>query len=272
MYLELFKVSSESASWTYDDKTWYTLDGRSSVAERIKMLQSVTRLTEQTRSRARYYPLKSNQELSITTPEMALQAYFDTLFFANNLTPEQMAAAGGTPAMGQEPYPTAYSYWSKKWQAQNSYKQFLASWTGTANVELLKLLPAGEEKGEKRFFVETKHLEILGEKPRPGIFYYTGFFTVGKTAEGWRITGGKLEPENLAWKLGGHQPWRADAEQVARVSGLGASIDKPLGTATIIENEDGTVTVIFVDEQGKESHQVTLVEPEDGIWQVLDKK
>jgi hypothetical protein len=203
---------------------------------------------------------------------MALQAYFDTLFFANNLTPEQMAAAGGTPAMGQEPYPTAYSYWSKKWQAQNSYKQFLASWTGTANVELLKLLPAGEEKGEKRFFVETKHLEILGEKPRPGIFYYTGFFTVGKTAEGWRITGGKLEPENLAWKLGGHQPWRADAEQVARVSGLGASIDKPLGTATIIENEDGTVTVIFVDEQGKESHQVTLVEPEDGIWQVLDKK
>lgn len=203
---------------------------------------------------------------------MALQAYFDALFYANNLTPQQMAAAGGTLGMGQEPYLTAYSYWSKDWQAINSYEQFLASWTGTANVELLKLLPAGEKKGERRFFVETKHLEIVGEKPRPGIFYYTGFFTVRKTTEGWRITSGELEPENLVWQLGGHQPWRADAEQVARVSGLGVGIEQPLGEVTTIENEDGTATVIFADKEGKEPHKVTLFKPEDGIWRVLDKE
>lgn len=32
------------ASWTYDGKTWYTLDGRSSPEGRIKMLQSMTKL------------------------------------------------------------------------------------------------------------------------------------------------------------------------------------------------------------------------------------
>lgn len=32
------------ASWTYDGKTWYTLDGRSSPEGRVKMLQSMTRL------------------------------------------------------------------------------------------------------------------------------------------------------------------------------------------------------------------------------------
>ncbi|MCR4443508.1 MAG: hypothetical protein NUV48_15350 [Peptococcaceae bacterium] len=246
-----------TASWTYDGKTWYTLDGRSSPGERIKMLQSVTRLTEQKPARAKYYPRVPEK---ITTPEMALQAYFDALYY------------GGPVSMSLEPYQVAYNYWSTEWQAKNSYDQFLTSWQNTANVELIKLLPAGEENGQPRFFVETKHLETVGEKPRTGIFYYTGFFTVRETAEGWRITSGELEPENLGWQLGGHQPWRADAEQVARVSGLGASIDAPLGEAVTIENPDGTVTVRFVDAQGKEIHKVTLYKPEDGIWRVLDNR
>ncbi|MEL7567021.1 MAG: hypothetical protein AAGU27_19360 [Dehalobacterium sp.] len=257
-----------TASWTYDDKTWYTLNGRSSPGERMKMLQLVTRLTEQNPARDKYYPRVPEK---ITTPEMALQAYFDALYFANNLTLNQMTAVGGTIGMEKEPYPTAYSYWSKEWQGQNSYEQFLASWAGTAHVELLKLLPAGEEKGEKRFFAETKHLEVVDEKLHTGIFYYTGFFTVGETSGGWRITSGELQPENLGWQLGGHQPWRADAGQVARVSGLGVSIDTPLGEAVTKENPDGTVTVKFVDIQGKDINEVTLYKPEDGIWRVLDK-
>ncbi|ATW23578.1 hypothetical protein [Candidatus Formimonas warabiya] len=257
-----------TASWTYDGKIWYILDGRSSPGERMKMLQSVTRLAEQQEAREGYYPRVPEK---ITTPEMAVQAYFDALYFANNLTLDQMAAVGGTLGMEKEPYPAAYSYWSKEWQGKNSYEQFLASWAGTAHVELLKLLPAGEEKAEKRFFVESKHLEVVGEKLRPGIFYYTGFFTVRETPDGWRITGGELEPENLGWQLGGHQPWRGDAEQVARVLGLGASIDTPLGEAVTIENPDGTVTVRFVDAQGKETGAVTLYKPEDGIWQVIDQ-
>ena len=94
---------------------------------------------------------------------------------------------------------------------------------------------------------------------------------MAETTDGWRITGGNLEPENLGWKLGGHQPWRADPEQVAHVE-LGANIDTPLGKAIIENNPDSTVTVRYVDENGKETHRAILVQPQDGIWRVLDKR
>lgn len=257
-----------TVSWTFDDKTWYTLDGRSSVDVRARMLQSITRLTPREPGGTKYYPRTPEK---ITTPEMALQAYFDSLYHAANLNPAQMAAAGGTVAMDREPYPTAYGYWSKEWQAENDYDKFLASWKGTVNVELLKLLPAGEADGRKRFFVETRHLEAAGEKPKVGYFYYTGFFTVAETADGWRISGGGLEPENPGWKLGGHQPWRGDPEQVALVE-LAGSIDAPVGKAVSENNADGTVTVKFIDSIGKETCRAVLVQPHDGIWRVLDKR
>jgi len=215
----------------------------------------------------KYYPRVPGK---ITTPEMALQAYFDALYYANNPNAARGAITGSI-GMGKEPYHTAYGYWSKEWQAGNNFDKFLASWDGTANVELLKLLPAGEADGQRRFFVETKHLEAAGEKPRLGYFYYTGFFTVAETADGWRITGGSLEPENLSWKLGGHQPWRGVPEMVAQVE-LAGSIDKPLGKAIVENNTDGTVTVKFVDSNGKETHRAILVQLQDGIWRMLDKR
>ncbi len=223
------------------------------------------RLTGDESVQRRYYPLVPEK---ITTPEMALQAYFDALSVAANLTMKQMNAAGGTIGMGLEPYPSAYGYWSREWQDKNSYSEFLNSWEGTANVELLKLLFAGEEGGQKRFFVETRHLEVVEDPPRVGQFYYAGFFTVSETAEGWKITGGELEPQSLEWKLGGHQPWRADPETVAFLE-LEPNIDEPLGKAVTDYNTDGTADVRFIDSEGNETHMAVLVQREDGIWQVL---
>ena len=205
----------------------------------------------------------------ITTPEMALQAYFDALSVASNLQPDQMGAAGGTVGMGLEPYPTAYGYWSKEWRDKHPYEEFVSSWRGTAGLELLKLLPAGTENGERRFFAEVKTIEAVGEKPRLGIFYSAGFFTVRETPEGWRITGGSLEPEKLGWKIGGHQPWLGDPEAVARAQ-LGGSIGDPLGEPVTENNPDGTVTVKFTDRNGNVNHQAVLVQREDGIWEVID--
>ncbi|GAB7387759.1 hypothetical protein BSNK01_15960 [Bacillaceae bacterium] len=217
--------------------------------------------------RTRYYP---QVPAKITTPEMALYAYFDALSLAANLTPEQMAAAaGGFLGMGEDPYRAAYGYWSKDWQAQHDFKDFLASWVGTGGVELLKLLPAGEADGGKRFFVETKHLEVVGEKPRAGYFYYTGFFTVKETADGWRITSGELEPQQLAWERGGHQAWRADPEMVARAE-LGGNGADPVEESVTEPNADGTVTVKFLDKKGNERKRVVLYRPQDGIWRVID--
>ncbi|MGB9904830.1 MAG: hypothetical protein ACPLQO_09225, partial [Desulfotomaculales bacterium] len=219
-------------------------------------------------ARQKYYPRAPEK---ITTPEMALQAYFDTLSVASNLQPEQMGAAGGTVGMGLEPYPTAYGYWNKEWRDKHPYEEFVSSWQGTANLELLKLLPAGTENGERRFFAEVKTIEAVGEKPRLGIFYSAGFFTVRETSEGWRITGGSLEPEKLGWKIGGHQPWLGDPEAVARVQ-LRESINTPLGEPVTENNPDGTVTVKFTDRNGNVNHRAVPVQREDGIWEVIDRQ
>jgi len=162
-------------------------------------------------------------------------------------------------------------YWSKDWRDKHPYDEFAASWQGTAYVELLKLLPAGKEKGEPRFFVEIKTIEAVGEKPRLAVFYYSGFFAVTETPEGWQINDGHLEPENLGWKVGGHQPWRGDPESVANVQ-LGQSIDTPPGEAATENNVNGTVTVKYIDANGYITNWAILAQREDGIWEMIEKK
>ncbi|MCM8900238.1 hypothetical protein KVG29_03230 [Caldicoprobacter algeriensis] len=205
------------------------------------------------------------------SPEAALRFYFDTLKAASNLTERQMAALGGTTGEGLQPYEEAYRCWSEQWRRKHTYQEFLASWQGTVQVELLKLLPAGRQNGQARFFVETRHIEVTGDNSRTGIFYYTGFFTVVKTQEGWRITDGSLTPQNLAWELGGHQPWRSDPVMVAQIDGLGVGMETDIGEPVVLDNPDGTVTVKFLDDGGREKYRVVLYKPQDGMWRVLQK-
>lgn len=205
------------------------------------------------------------------SPEAALRFYFDTLKTASNLTERQMAALGGTIGEGLQLYEEAYRCWSEQWRRKHAYQEFLASWQGTVQVELLKLLPAGRQNGQARFFVETRHIEVTDDNPRTGIFYYTGFFVVDKTWEGWRITDGGLTSQNLAWELGGHQPWRSDPVMVARIDGLGVGMEDDIGKPVVQGNPDGTVTVRFLDDGGMEKYRVVLYKPKDGMWRVLEK-
>ncbi|PDO10293.1 MAG: hypothetical protein BLM47_08040 [Candidatus Reconcilbacillus cellulovorans] len=204
------------------------------------------------------------------TPEAILRAYFRTLSVASNLRPEQAGAAGGTVGMGTSPYTAAYEYWTTSWQNSHSLEQFISSWEGYAGLELLRLLPAGAQDGHPRFFVEIRTVEAVGDPPRFGVFYKFGFFTMTETSAGWRIADGAFEPENLAWRLGGHQPWLGDPVSVAIVAGLKHSIDEPPGEPVLEENADGTATVWFVGRDGRDAGAVRLVRREDGIWTVLE--
>jgi len=199
----------------------------------------------------------------ITSPEMLLQAYFASLAYANNLSPEQSTAARG-------PYHTAYHYWSAAWRAEHSFEEFWDSWSGTAHVELLKLYEAEMQDGKVRFFVETKHLESAENKRQLGEYYYAGFFTVSLTEDGWRITEGSLEPQNLAWKLGGHQPWLADPVDVAIVQGLGKPLDEKSALQSRLEwHADDHVTVVFADNAGNRKTAVEAVRLTEGTWRVI---
>ena len=206
----------------------------------------------------------------ITSPEMLLQAYFASLAYANNLSLEQSTAAGGTLGMGQQPYQTAYHYWSAAWRAEHSFEEFLDSWSGTAHVELLKLYEAEMQDGHARFFAETKHLEFAGNKRQLGEYYYAGFFTVTLTEDGWRIAEGSLEPQNLAWKLGGHQPWLADPAAVAIVQGLGRPLDEGSALQSRLEwHADDHVTVVFADNTENRETAVEAVRLTEGTWRVI---
>jgi hypothetical protein len=146
----------------------------------------------------------------------------------------------------------------------------LDSWSGTAHVELLHLYEAGRQDGQARFFVETRHLEFAGDKPQLGAYYYAGFFAASLTQDGWRITEGSLEPQNLAWALGGHQPWLADPVDVAIVQGLGRPLDNGLALRSRLERHaDHHVTVVFEDESGNRKAAVKAVRLTEGTWRVI---
>lgn len=216
---------------------------------------------------SRYYPQLPRK---ITSPEMALQAYFDALFFAANLTEAEMAAAGGTVGMGQEPYAAAYACWTGEWRAKHPFNEFLASWKGTAHLELLRMIPAGKGRDTRRFFVEAKSLEAVGAEPRLGIFYYYGFFEVENGPDGWAIAAGALKPESPAFKFNGHSPWLGDLQLVARQSYAG-NLEAPVASPKVSKNANGTVTVRFAKPNSERIKHVVLAQREDGIWEVLEK-
>jgi hypothetical protein len=244
-------------------------DGRENLRQQSP--QTLGNLDEKGSGEKSEYMLLESKPDGNDTPEAVIAAYFDTLKTAANLTDRQMAAAGGTVGSGLEAYRRAYRYWSVEWREVNSFQDFLDSWQGTASVELFKLLPAGRHKERARFFVETRHLEFVGDKLCVGIFYYTGFYTLDRTEEGWRIVEGSLEPQNLVWELSGHQPWRGDPVMVAIVDGLGLGSQDEAGKAVVRNNPDGTVVVDFSHAPLAESRRFVLYRPFDGMWRIIEK-
>jgi len=134
----------------------------------------------------------------------------------------------------------------------------------------LKLYEAEMQDGKVRFFVETKHLESAENKRQLGEYYYAGFFTVLLTEDGWRITEGTLEPQDLAWKLYGHRPWLADPVDVAIVQGLGRPLDEGSALQSRLKwHAYDHVTVVFADNNENRETDVEAVRLTDGTWRVI---
>lgn len=209
----------------------------------------------------------------ITSAQEILLAYFQNLYWACNLPKDNIVPISGTIG-SLHAYSDAYSCWGKSWRDEHSYEEFLDSWEGTVNVGLLKLIPAGEENGQKKYFVETRNIEAIQDSgnPRMGVFCYKGYITVGNTQEGWRITDCQLAAEDLSWYIAGHQPWRSLPEEVAQIIGLGIPMGEYIGTRVVEDNEDGSLTVRFQDEKGKDTHLVIVVQTQDQIYQVISSE
>ena len=208
------------------------------------------------------------------SPDEVLLAYYEALYSACNLPEDNKVSISGTIGNLKDPYPDAYACWSREWREKTSFEEFLEAWEGTVNVELLKLIPAGEENHQKKYFVETRNMEAIQDSnnPRMGVFCYKGYVTLENTDEGWRITGNDLEPEDPSWYMAGHQSWYADVEEVAQVIGMGVGMGVDLGPRIVEYNDDGSITVRFQDKNGKDTHRIVLVQTQDHYCQVISKE
>jgi len=115
----------------------------------------------------------------------------------------------------------------------------LQLWEAPGHVSPGALSPA-----EQRFFVELKTVIIL---KKTTVVYYSGYLTFTQEGDGWRITGAEVKPEDLAWKLGGHQPWRADPAMVANVElrqELDAEVNSDPAASRVTRLDDGRVVVM----------------------------
>lgn len=118
--------------------------------------------------------------------------------------------------------------------------QVLQLWEAPGHVDSNVSAPAAS-----RFFVELKTVENLAGKTAH--VYYSGYLTLGQEGDGWRITKAEVEPENLTWQVGGHQPWRAEPALVAAVilSGeLDAQINDNPQASRVTKLDDGRAVVM----------------------------
>jgi hypothetical protein len=98
-----------------------------------------------------------------------------------------------------------------------SKAQFFAHYRGLARLKLLQAHAANAQEGVSRVFVEEERIAVLAGVP--AMAWFAGFVEVTRTSEGWKISNfTDVKPEDIiSMSLGGHQPWRADPEDVARV-------------------------------------------------------
>jgi hypothetical protein len=130
----------------------------------------------------------------------------------------------GTVGSASEPLHEAYLQLSLALRTRMSEAQFFAHYRGLARLKLLQAHAANGEDGRSRVFVEEERIALLGGVP--AMAWFAGFVEVTRTSDGWKISNFKdVKPEDIiSMSLGGHQPWRADPEDVALV-GLKCSLD-----------------------------------------------
>jgi hypothetical protein len=98
-----------------------------------------------------------------------------------------------------------------------SEAQFFAHYRGLARLKLLQAHAANGGQRMLRVFVEEERIAVLAGVP--AMAWFAGFIEVTPTSHGWKISSFKdVKPEDIiTMPLGGHQPWRANPEDVALV-------------------------------------------------------
>ena len=189
-----------TASWTYDGKTWYTLDGRGTPEEMEQVARSMTLLAKLDSS------FSTAGASGVSAARATLNKYFRVLEeVANN----RYGGFYSSREAQEEALRPPYSFLSAGLQQKCPFADFCSRLEPVADLQVLQLWEApgrveqsASPPAGQRFFVELKTVENLTGKTAQ--VYSSGYLTLGQENGEWRITGGSLEQPPLSlceWPL-----------------------------------------------------------------------
>ncbi|TZE82129.1 hypothetical protein [Calorimonas adulescens] len=191
-----------------------------------------------------------------TAPEDYVNAFFDALYYATS-------APDGSK--GLEPYEYAYGLLSDSYQSRLGYKDFVDSWKDTANVAVIKVIPAGFEKTGQfvypRYFYETVNTEIDGDKS--AFVIYNGLVTLEKFETGYKIRSLTKEPEDMVSYVNNNATWRNNPYLVALTF---------MGNPEEYKTSDGEKYTILEDDRATvriAGRSIYLAKLTNGTWKIL---
>ncbi len=145
------------------------------------------------------------------TPEETLNNYFSILREAANPGGRSCGSIG----QGELPFPIAYNFLSKGYQAKLSYEKYLDSFEGIGHTSLLKLQQVPDEKRGIRFFYEIETIEMSKDAMVEYFGYSYGFIKLVQEEDGYRISDlNKIGEDFLCAPYHG---WDHDGESVVGV-------------------------------------------------------
>jgi hypothetical protein len=182
----------------------------------------------------------------------------------------------GTVGSGPAPLQEAYQQLAPQLREQMSEAQFFAYFQGLANVKLLQAHASRDTAtvDAVRVFVEEERVIVI--QRIPAIAWYKGFIDVAHTSGGWKISNLKdVSPEDIiTLPLGGHMPWKADPEEVARVSLDCSRLNCKISgnNASAPDQRDlGSEATRETVQTDRASYEIDLAKLHSGEWVVLDK-
>ena len=166
----------------------------------------------------------------------------------------------------------AYDLLAPALKEKMSRMVFEETYAELAHVQLLQahLIAAKSTTREGAVFVEEERTVVFNNAV-PAVAWYEGTLQLTRTLDGWRITAIDVHPEDLiSVNYGGHQPWRNDPVEVARIAvqsiyGVSALPASCTTRATALESG-----IADIDVCGDSRAQVRVVKLHSGEWRVIN--
>ncbi len=140
-----------------------------------------------------------------------------------------------------------------------------------AHMKLLQayLAQIDDNAGTADVFVEEERTVVFSQQV-PAVTWYEGTLKLTRDAGEWRIAEIDLRPEDLiSVNYGGHQPWRNNPIDVARVAVQPLYNVSPLPESCMTPPTDTTSGVADIDVCGDSREVVRVVRLHSGRWRVI---